>query len=57
MKKKSKIDEFLSDKWQDRTIKYGIAIGTVLATKGTIVPNAVGVDIGCGMSLKKLRSL
>src|SRR5690625_5726541 len=28
---------------------YGMPIGGVLATKGAIVPNAVGVDIGCGM--------
>lgn len=28
---------------------YGMPIGAVLATKGAIVPNAVGVDIGCGM--------
>lgn len=28
---------------------YGMPIGSVLATKGVIVPNAVGVDIGCGM--------
>ena len=27
----------------------GMPIGGVLATKGVIVPNAVGVDIGCGM--------
>jgi len=26
---------------------YGMPIGGVLATKGVIVPNAVGVDIGC----------
>ncbi len=37
---------------------YGMPIGGVLATKGVIIPNAVGVDIGCGMcaiktSLKK----
>lgn len=32
---------------------YGMPIGGVLATKDAIVPNAVGVDIGCGMcSLK-----
>lgn len=32
---------------------YGMPIGGVLATKNAIVPNAVGVDIGCGMcSLK-----
>lgn len=29
---------------------YGMPIGTVLATKDVIIPNAVGVDIGCGMS-------
>jgi tRNA-splicing ligase RtcB len=29
---------------------YGMPIGGVLATKGAIIPNAVGVDIGCGMS-------
>ena len=28
---------------------YGMPIGGVLATQGVIVPNAVGVDIGCGM--------
>ncbi|MCE5309583.1 MAG: RtcB family protein [Acidobacteriales bacterium] len=28
---------------------YGMPIGGVLATDGVVVPNAVGVDIGCGM--------
>lgn len=28
---------------------YGMPIGGILATKGYVVPNAVGVDIGCGM--------
>jgi len=28
---------------------YGMPIGGVLATKQVIIPNAVGVDIGCGM--------
>lgn len=28
---------------------YGMPIGGVLASKGVVVPNAVGVDIGCGM--------
>lgn len=28
---------------------YGMPIGGVLATKEIIIPNAVGVDIGCGM--------
>ena len=29
---------------------YGMPIGGVLATEQVIVPNAVGVDIGCGMN-------
>lgn len=33
---------------------YGMPIGGVIATDGVIIPNAVGVDIGCGMSVKKL---
>jgi tRNA-splicing ligase RtcB len=32
---------------------YGMPIGGVLATKGNIIPNAVGVDIGCGMTAIK----
>jgi len=28
---------------------YGMPIGGVLATLGVVIPNAVGVDIGCGM--------
>src|ERR687889_463897 len=27
----------------------GATVGTVIATKGSIIPAAVGVDIGCGM--------
>lgn len=30
---------------------YGMPIGGVIATKDVIIPNAVGVDIGCGMCL------
>lgn len=33
---------------------YGMPIGGVLATKGGIIPNAVGVDIGCGMCALKV---
>lgn len=33
----------------DTHLGYGMPIGAVLATKDAIVPNAVGVDIGCGM--------
>ena len=32
---------------------YGMPIGGVLATRGVVVPNAVGVDIGCGMRAVK----
>jgi len=32
---------------------YGMPIGGVLAAKNVIVPNAVGVDIGCGMCAVK----
>src|SRR5690625_2669504 len=28
---------------------YGMPIRAILATKGAIVPNAVGLDIGCGL--------
>lgn len=28
---------------------YGMPIGGVIATKSAVIPNAVGVDIGCGM--------
>ena len=32
---------------------YGMPIGGVLAAEGVIIPNAVGVDIGCGMCAVK----
>jgi len=32
---------------------YGMPIGGVMATTGVVVPNAVGVDIGCGMCAVK----
>ena len=32
---------------------FGMPIGGVLATNGVIIPNAVGVDIGCGMCALK----
>jgi tRNA-splicing ligase RtcB len=38
----------------DNHVGYGMPIGGVLATKRYVVPNAVGVDIGCGMSAVKL---
>jgi tRNA-splicing ligase RtcB len=33
----------------DSHMGYGMPIGGVLATENVVVPNAVGVDIGCGM--------
>lgn len=33
----------------DAHVGYGMPIGGVLATVGVVIPNAVGVDIGCGM--------
>ncbi|UTC29666.1 tRNA-splicing ligase [Bajunvirus bajun] len=50
---------------------YGATVGSVIPTRGAIIPSAVGVDIGCGMmairttltsldlpdNLEKLRSL
>ena len=33
----------------DAHLGYGMPIGGVMATKGVVIPNAVGVDIGCGM--------
>jgi tRNA-splicing ligase RtcB (3'-phosphate/5'-hydroxy nucleic acid ligase) len=32
---------------------YGMPVGGVLATRGAVIPNAVGVDIGCGMCAVK----
>jgi len=32
---------------------YGMPIGGVVATSGVVIPNAVGVDIGCGMAAVK----
>lgn len=36
---------------------YGMPIGCVLATDNVVIPNAVGVDIGCGMIAVRLCSL
>lgn len=33
----------------------GATVGSVVATKGAVVPAAVGVDIGCGMCAVKLK--
>jgi tRNA-splicing ligase RtcB len=43
----------------DAHLGYGMPIGGVMATEGVVIPNAVGVDIGCGMCALQtsLRSL
>ena len=33
----------------DAHFGYGMPIGGVMATEDVVVPNAVGVDIGCGV--------
>ncbi len=35
---------------------YGVPIGSVLATEEAVIPNAVGVDIGCGMCAARIVS-
>ena len=37
----------------DAHVGYGMPIGGVIATENAIIPNAVGVDIGCGMGAIK----
>jgi len=32
----------------------GSTVGTVIATRGTLIPSAIGVDIGCGMAAVQL---
>lgn len=38
----------------DAHLGYGATIGSVIPTKGAIIPSAVGVDIGCGMIAAEL---
>src|SRR5689334_9386126 len=38
----------------DAHVGYGLPIGGVLATKNTVIPYAVGVDIACRMKLTVL---
>jgi len=38
----------------DAHIGFGSTIGSVIPTKGAVVPSAVGVDIGCGMVAAQL---
>lgn len=34
----------------DVHLGYGATVGSVIPTKGAVIPSAVGVDIGCGMA-------
>ena len=40
----------------DSHVGYGMPIGGVLATKGIVIPNAVGVDIACGVCAAKIQN-
>jgi RNA-splicing ligase RtcB len=35
-------------------VHLGATVGSVIATKGAVIPSAVGVDIGCGMMAQRL---
>lgn len=39
----------------DAHFGYGATVGSVIPTKGAIIPSAVGVDIGCGMIASRLN--
>ena len=41
----------------DMHVGYGMPIGGILATDNVVVPNAVGVDIGCGMIAIRLLGI
>ena len=38
----------------DAHLGYGATVGSVIATKGAVVPAAAGVDLGCGMAAVRL---
>jgi tRNA-splicing ligase RtcB len=38
----------------DAHIGIGATVGSVIPTKGAVIPAAVGVDIGCGMVAAEL---
>ena len=41
----------------DVHLGVGATVGSVIATKGAVIPAAVGVDIGCGMAAVKLQGV
>src|SRR6266542_2105636 len=38
----------------DAHVGIGATVGSVIPTKGAVIPSAVGVDIGCGMIAAEL---
>ncbi|MBX3192668.1 MAG: RtcB family protein, partial [Labilithrix sp.] len=38
----------------DAHVAHGVAVGTVFATRDTLVPRALGGDLGCGISATRL---
>jgi tRNA-splicing ligase RtcB len=40
----------------DAHVGLGATVGSVIPTKGAVIPAAVGVDIGCGMVATELTS-
>lgn len=38
----------------DAHVSEGVAVGSVFATEGTVVPRALGGDLGCGMSARRI---
>jgi len=39
----------------DAHFGYGATVGSVIPTKGAVIPSAIGVDIGCGMIAARLN--
>src|SRR4051812_7454825 len=39
----------------DVHVAEGVAVGTVFATRDTVVPGALGADLGCGVTVLPLR--
>jgi tRNA-splicing ligase RtcB len=40
----------------DAHVSEGVAVGSVFATEDTVVPRALGGDLGCGMSARRIAS-
>jgi tRNA-splicing ligase RtcB len=40
----------------DAHVSEGVAVGSVFATKSTVVPRALGGDLGCGMSARRIAA-